>query len=379
MMMAWGVPMALLLCELHGVAAFFVGCPIGVKPALRFRHQPTTAIGSPVPRRMRPAMAMMEEVECDVLIVGSGPAGCTCAIYTSRADLTTVMLDKNPATGALAITSTIANYPGADTTMSGEALADTMREQAISYGTDYRRAQVFMVETEGDRKTVYTPEATFKARALVLATGAMGRKPSFKGEDTFLGSGVSYCATCDGAFMRDSEVAVVGANLEAIEEAHFLTKFASTVHWITANDIKEDDTHAQDLLACQNVRHWKRTKMLTIEGDVKGGGVTSIKVQPPDSDTPQDLHVEGVFIYVAGSRPITDFLTDGKIELKEDGGVVVNDEMATSMPGVFAIGDIRNTPFKQVVVAASDGCIAAMSIDRYLKGRKKVRVDWVHS
>jgi len=324
-------------------------------------------------------MAMMEEVECDVLIVGSGPAGCTCAIYTSRADLTTVMLDKNPATGALAITSTIANYPGADTTMSGEALADTMREQAISYGTDYRRAQVFMVETEGDRKTVYTPEATFKARALVLATGAMGRKPSFKGEDTFLGSGVSYCATCDGAFMRDSEVAVVGANLEAIEEAHFLTKFASTVHWITANDIKEDDTHAQDLLACQNVRHWKRTKMLTIEGDVKGGGVTSIKVQPPDSDTPQDLHVEGVFIYVAGSRPITDFLTDGKIELKEDGGVVVNDEMATSMPGVFAIGDIRNTPFKQVVVAASDGCIAAMSIDRYLKGRKKVRVDWVHS
>jgi len=118
--------------------------------------------------------------------------------------------------------------------------------------------------------------------------------------------------------------------------------------------------------------------MLTIEGEEKGAGVTSITVQPRDSDTPQDLPVEGVFIYVAGSRPITDFLQDGNVELKEDGGVVVNEEMATSMPGVFAIGDIRNTPYKQVVVAASDGCIAAMSIDRFLKGRKKVRVDWIH-
>jgi len=320
-------------------------------------------------------MEAPEEVECDVVIVGGGPAGCTCALYTSRADLKTVVLDKNPATGALAITSTIANYPGVDATMSGEELLQNMMQQAIDYGTDYRRAQVFLVDVDGESKTVYTPDATFKARALVLATGAMGRKPSFKGEDTYLGKGVSYCATCDGAFYRDSEVAVVGVNQEAIEEAEFLTKFASTVHWITPTDPKPENAPAQQLLAHKSVKHWSQTRLLEIEGD--SSGVTGASVQQKALDAPEHLAVEGVFIYVAGSKPVTDFLED-KVALREDGGVAVDDEMATSVDGVFAIGDIRNTPFKQVVVAASDGCIAAMAIDRYLKGRKQIRVDWIH-
>lgn len=334
------------------------------------------------PRRTSGAVTMQmeppEEVECDVVIVGGGPAGCTCAIYTSRANLKTVMLDKNPATGALAITSHIANYPGVDKTMSGEALLDSMRDQAIEYGTDYRRAQVFLVETEGEKKVVYTPDVTVRARALVLATGAMGRPPSFTGEDTYLGKGVSYCATCDGAFYEGREVAVVGHNLEAIEEAQFLTKFASTVHLITATDPKADDEHAQELLACDNVRHWSKTRMERIDGD--SSGVTGVQLRQRKGDGEvEHLDVEGVFIYVAGSKPITDFLERDSVVFKEDGGVKVDDEMSTSAPGVFAVGDIRNTPYKQVVVAASDGCIAAMSIDRYLKGRKNVRVDWIHN
>merc|ERR1711871_743677 len=230
--------------------------------------------------------------------------------YTARADHRTVILDKNPSVGALAITSHIANYPGVDKTMGGDELLDKMREQAVSYGTDYRRAQVFMVDVEGEQKVVYTPDVTVKAKTLVLATGALGHEPSFAGEAEFLGRGVSYCATCDAAFYRDAEVCVVGSGNEAIEEAEYLTKFASTVHWVTQFDPRWDEVpHA--------------------------------------------------------------------VELRDDGGVAVNDEMETSVPGVFAIGDIRNTPFKQVV-AAADGCIAAMSIDRFLKGRKKVRVDWVH-
>ena len=321
------------------------------------------------------ALTAPEVVECDVVIVGGGPAGCTCALYTARADLKTVILDKNPATGALAITHTIANYPGVDKTMSGMALLDEMRQQAVDFGADYRRAQVYLVNVNGDTKEVYTPDATFKCRALVVAAGAMGRKPSYKGEDTFLGRGVSYCATCDGAFYRDSEVAVAGVGQEAVDEAMFLTKFASTVHWITGKDPAAEDAMSQELLAMPNVKHWSKTRLESIEGD--DTGVTGVLLRPRGADDPVELDVEGVFVYVAGQLPITDFLQNN-VDFKEDGGVLVDEEMSTSAPGVFAIGDIRNTPYKQVVVAAADGCIAAMAIDKYLKGRKNVRVDWVH-
>ncbi len=318
----------------------------------------------------------METIETDVAIIGGGPAGCTCALYTARSDLKTVILDKNPAVGALAVTHQIANYPGVSTEMSGEALLDLMREQAIQYGTDYRRAQVFGVDVNGDWKTVYTPEGTFKARALVLASGAMGRPASFKGESEFLGRGVSYCATCDGAFYRDKEVAVIGVNKEAIEEAQVLTKFASTVHWITSNDPKEDDLHSKQLLSKPNVKHWGKTRLMLIEGNE--GGVTGINVKNRSSEDKEFLKVDGVFVYMSGSKPITDFL-GGQVALTEDGGVVVDDFMATTSEGVWAIGDIRNTPFKQAVVAASDGCIAAMAIDKFINSRKSIRVDWVHS
>ena len=191
-----------------------------------------------------------------------------------------------------------------------------------------------------------------------------------------MGRGVSYCATCDGAFYRDREVAVVGINKEAIEEANVLTKFASKVHWITSNDPKSDDHHAQDLLLKPNVNHWSKTRLMQIEGN--DSGVTGIKVKNRSIDTHQDLALEGVFVYMSGSKPITDFLGE-QVAFKEDGGVLVDDFMSTTVEGVWAIGDIRNTPFKQAVVAASDGCIAAMAIDRYLNSRKSIRVDWVHA
>lgn len=325
------------------------------------------------------AVSRPEEVECDVCIVGGGPAGCTCALYTSRAELKTIVLDKNNTTGALAITSTIANYPGVDKTMPGQQLLNEMQKQAEDFGTDYRRAQVFLVDVQGEYKYVYTPDATFKARALVLSTGAMGRKPSFKGEDTYLGRGVSYCATCDGAFYRDEEVVVTGVTQEAVEEAQYLTKFASKVHWVTGKDVS-GVPFADDLLACSNVRQWENSRLISIQGD--DSGVTGVTLKQRGQEEEEKLATRGVFVYVAGQLPITDFCQASGVEFNVEGnhesGVKVNEEMATNVAGVYAIGDIRNTPYKQVVVAAADGCIAAMAIDKYLKGRKKIRVDWVH-
>lgn len=339
----------------------------------------------------------MEVIECDVAIVGGGPAGCTCALYTSRADLSTVILDKNPASGALAITSHIANYPGVDRSMSGAELLEQMKVQTLQYGTRYERAQAFMIDVTQDEtgddvytKCVYTPECTIRARSLVLATGAMGRVGNpFPGEKEFLGSGVSYCATCDAAFYRDSVVAVYGASTEAIEEALFLTKFAKTVYWITSVCISRETAAGmernkvldQDLLEklynCENVKHMERTKLLEVVGDFSG--VNGVRVKSMDADEEQLIEAEGAFIYGAGggSKPITDFC-QSKVDLDEDGGVIVDADMQTSQEGVFAIGDIRNTDYKQVVVAASDGCIAAMSIEKFLSGRKTVKVDWIH-
>jgi len=260
--------------------------------------------------------------------------------------------------------------------------------------------QVFLIDLlEGSdedpyTKVVYTPDYMVKARALVLATGAMGRSlPPFPGEEEYLGKGVSYCATCDGAFYRDAPVCVFGATNEAVEEALFLTKFASTVHWITSTDVSScfarqllstecnkmlEEGLVKELLEKPNVEHREKTKLLSVEGD--SSGVTGVKVKKIGGDEEETISVEGAFIYGAGggSKPITDFI-ENKVELDESGGVVVDrDTLETSVPGVFAIGDIRNTAYKQVVVAAADGCMAAMSIEKFLKGRKTVKVDWIH-
>ena len=318
----------------------------------------------------------METYEFDVVIIGGGPAGCTCALYTSRADFKTVILDKNPAVGALAITHKIANYPGVPGDMSGDELLNIMRDQAVEFGTTYQRAQVFGIDISGEQKKVYTPEGIFVGRALVLATGAMGRKASIKGEGEFLGRGVSYCATCDGAFYKQKEVAVAGLNPEAVEEAQVLTKFASTVHWITVKEPSPEDEHAQHLLSLPNVKHWERTRLMSVDGDQMG--VTGVTVKRKGESEAQPIDVEGAFIYQSGSKPITDFVGDA-VEFNPDGGVKVDEMMSTTVPGVWAIGDIRNTPFKQAVVAAGDGCVAAMSIDRYLNSRKSIKPDWDHT
>ena len=318
---------------------------------------------------------MTEMEKFDVVIIGGGPAGCSCALYAARSNLSTIILDKNPAVGALAITHKIANYPGVAGDFSGEELLKIMRDQSISYGAKYQQAQVYGISMSQSEKIVYTPEGIFAGKTLVLATGAMGRASTLPGENEFLGKGVSYCATCDGAFFKQKEVAVYGSNQEAIDEALVLTKFASTVHWITNIKPSMNSVEVQILLESKNLRHWKRTRLTSIQGDDQG--VNSVKVQSSGDNEEQEILVQGAFVYSTGSLPITDYLQE-QIPLNPNGGVRVNNDMMTDIEGVWAIGDIRNTPFKQAVVACSDGCIAAMAIDKYLNQRKDIRVDWVH-
>ena len=316
----------------------------------------------------------MDEIKnVDVLIIGGGPAGCSCALYTARSSLDTLILDKNPDAGALAITSKIANYPGTPGRLSGEHLLTQMRDQAIEYGSSYLQTQVYGVDLSGEQKIVYTPEGVFKGKALVLATGAMGRTSFLDGEEEYLGKGVSYCATCDAAFFKNQNVAVYGENQESIDEALVLTKFATTVHWITKRSPNKSLKGVRQLENLDNVCLWKRGKLTTILGD--DSGVTGIEIK--QNSEKLKIPVQGVFIYSSGSKPITDFLHN-QITLKRSGGVSVDAHMMTSMQGVWAIGDIRNTPYKQAVVACADGCIAAMAIDKYLNQRESVQVDWVH-
>lgn len=313
-------------------------------------------------------------ISADVLIIGGGPAGCACALYTARSALKTIILDKNSAVGALAITRKIANYPGVDSETAGIDLLDTMRKQAVNYGAEYQQTQVYGIDLSEDQKKVYTPDGVYIAKTLVLATGAMGKSTVLPGEEEFLGRGVSYCATCDAAFYKQQEVLVYGTNKEAIDEALVLTKFASTVHLVT-NQKPQSKSGIDQLLIRNNVKHWQRTRLVSITGNQEG--VTKVHLEVTGEKKSIDLDLSGVFIYSSGSQPITDYL-HGQIPLTEQGGVKVDTDMKTGIDGVWAIGDIRNTPFKQAVVACSDGCIAAMSIDKYLNHRKDIRVDWVH-
>ncbi len=308
----------------------------------------------------------------DVIIIGGGPAGASAAIYTARADLRTLVIDKGLTAGALGITAKISNYPGVPGPISGEELVKTMRQQAESFGAEFVTDKVVGVDLLANPKMVMGGLGSYFARAVILATGSMGRTSSVPGEEELLGRGVSYCATCDGAFFRGREVAVVGNNDEALEEALFLTKFASTVHLIVPTpDLKVSAEMAVAVERNPVIRVQMGTRLKEIVGS---GKVEGVRIHPRDGESTL-LPVEGVFVYLQGNQPITDYL-NGHIQTTADGCLVVDNETQTSIPGVFAVGDLLCDHIKQAVIAAADGVKAAIAVDKYLHGRQKTRVDW---
>ena len=305
----------------------------------------------------------------DVVIIGGGPGGLAAAQYASRAKLRTVVLDKSAAAGALAYTSHIENYPGVMGPVSGKELLDLFRRQAVGFGAEYVEAQVVGVKLDAEIKEVYTMDKSYQGKAVIVATGSMGRKPTIKGEAEFLGRGVSYCAVCDAAFFKGKTVCVIGNSEEAVKEAGYLTRFAETVYLISPTPRLKVDSHPA--LESPNLKVLLENTVIAIEGNE---AVEKIKVSGPDKKE-GEIPLHGVFVYIHGSRPIVDYLY-GSIELTEDECIDINRMMETPLPGVFAAGDVTCTEVRQVVTAVAGGCVAALSAEKYIHHRTRRRSDW---
>jgi thioredoxin reductase (NADPH) len=308
----------------------------------------------------------------DVIIIGGGPAGATAALYTARARLQTLVLDKGLTAGALGLTAQIANYPGVPGPIRGDELVGRMRDQAASFGAEFVTDKVLRVELQGKPKQVWGGQGVYQGQAVIIATGALGRTQRVPGEERLLGRGVSYCATCDGAFFRGREVAVAGNNDEAVEEALTLARFASRIHFLNPTpDLRATAKLAGELADHAHVTLYPATRIREIVGEERVEAVQVIPQQGGERTIP----VGGVFIYLQGNVPITDFL-EGQLPTSPDGCLLVDENLQTAIPGVFAAGDVLCKHLKQTVIAAAEGARAATAADRYLHGREQLRPDW---
>lgn len=309
----------------------------------------------------------------DVVVIGGGPAGSSAAIYTARADLKTLVIDKGLTAGAMGMASAIANYPGLPEPVAGEELVRRIREQAASFGATFVDEKVLRVDLERDPKRAWTDASEYEGRAVIVATGAMGRARRFPGEERLIGRGVSYCATCDAAFFRDQTVAVAGNNDEAIDEALTLARFASEVHVLNpGREFRSAQDLVDELNAHNKVTVHSSTRIREIVGD---GRVEAVEVTSQGEQ--RTMEVAGVFVYLQGTLPITDFL-DGQLPTSEEGCLMVDENYQTEMEGVFAVGDVLCKHIKQAAIAAAEGVTAGIAVDRYLHGREGLRPDWSH-
>ncbi len=313
-----------------------------------------------------------QETLYDVVIIGGGPAGVSAAIYTARAELSTLVVDKGIASGALGMSSRIANYPGREGEVKGLELLEGMRSQAQHFGAKFVLDRVQAVDLMGEQKTVYGNTGTYPGRTVVIATGAMGRGRRLEGEDRLLGRGISYCATCDAAFFRDKTVAVAGSSDEAVEEALFLTRFVKVLHFISPDaKLKVPEHLAQELAQHEKVRLYLNARVQEFMGAEQLEGV---RFSLP-GDEEKTVVVSGAFVYLQGGKPITDYLME-QVACGESGGILVDKEYQTAVPGVFAVGDVLQEHIKQVVVSAAEGAVAGIAVEKFLRGRKKMTVDW---
>lgn len=310
---------------------------------------------------------MEEKTIYDVVIIGSGPGGMTAALYTSRANLKTLILEKGVPGGELLNTSDVENYPGF-ATISGPDLADNMYKGAMQFGAEYAYGNVSNIELDGDLKVITAGNKTYYAYAVVIATGSFHRKLEVPGEEEYSGRGVSYCAVCDGAFFKEKNIFVIGGGDSAVEEGTYLTQFGKKVTVV----------HRRDQLRAQKVlqdRAFANEKMDFIWNSVveeivgDGNQVTAIRLKDVQTGEVTEHPADGVFIYV-GLLPVSAPFQNLKITDAE-GWIVTNEKMETAIPGIFAVGDVRQKTLRQITTAVGDGGQAGHGVYNYVEEIKE--------
>jgi thioredoxin reductase (NADPH) len=298
----------------------------------------------------------------EVIIIGGGPAGLTAGLYTSRAGLKSLLLEKGVFGGQITNAEHVENFPGFPQGISGIELGDLMREQAEKYNLKTESTEATSITVQKNKKIIQTTDDTFSANALILAGGSVRKKLGVPGEDTYLGKGVSYCATCDSAFFRDIPVVVIGGGDASLTEALHLAKHASSVtiihrrHELRATRILQERAFAE-----RKIRFLWNTTIKAIEGDEM---VKRVKLSNVETKGVSQLETAGVFISI-GFEPATE-LVKGILSLDEIGHIMTNEKMETSVPGILAAGDIRHNSARQAITAAGDGATAAINAQKYL-------------
>lgn len=301
-------------------------------------------------------------------IIGAGPSALAAAIYTTREDIPTVLYEKGVVGGLAAITDKVENYPGFPSGVEGMMLANQFQSQAERFGADIEFGEVSSVKKLNNAIEIIVDNKPILADAVLIATGSSYKKTGMPGEDDFYGKGVHYCATCDGAFYRDKKIAVIGGGNSAIQEAIFLTRFASHIDLLVRSKIRASDVLQKELKKYIDegkiTVHLKTTpqKILNLEGKING-------IEINQEDDIKQLELEGVFVFI-GLNPNTGFLQGSGIELDEQGLIKTNSRLETNIPGIFASGDVRSGATMQIASAVGEGASAALSIREYLESQK---------
>lgn len=306
-----------------------------------------------------------ERIEADVVVIGAGPGGLTAALYASRANLKTILLEKGAPGGELINTADVENYPGYSL-IGGPELATNMYEGAMRFGAEHVYGDVTHIEIHGNERHIHTSDKVYVASAVVIATGAYNRKLAVEGEERLAGQGVSYCAVCDGFFFRNKSLVVVGGGDSAVEEGTYLTNFADKVTIVH----RRDELRAQKILQDRAFANDKVDFIWdSVVEEVKGeNAVNSVQLRNIKTNEVTDFAADGVFVYV-GIVPNSAVVADLGVT-DEEGWIVTNEKMETSVPGIYAVGDVRKTVLRQIATAVGDGSIAGHMAYQYIESLK---------